>query len=76
MPADDSTTVRLRLIDTELADPWAEFHQVLDTRRTETDVFFEGVVPDGLTDDERRTVRQALAGMLWSKQYYYLDVER
>lgn len=72
----DSATVRLRLTDTELADPWAEFHQVLDTRRTEADVFFEGVVPDGLAEDERRMVRQALAGMLWSKQYYYLDVER
>lgn len=76
VPADDSVTVRLRLSDTELADPWAEFQQVLDTRRTEADVFFEGVVPDGLTEDERRMVRQALAGMLWSKQYYYLDVER
>jgi hypothetical protein len=76
VPAGDSTTVRLRLTDTELADPWAEFQQVLDTRRTEGDVFFEGVVPDGLAEDERRMVRQALAGMLWSKQYYYYDVER
>ncbi|MGI5135614.1 MGH1-like glycoside hydrolase domain-containing protein [Streptomyces sp. CA-106110] len=76
VPAGDSTTVRLRLTDIELADPWAEFHQLLDTRRSEADVFFEGVVPDGLAEDERRMVRQALAGMLWSKQYYYLDVER
>src|SRR5882757_3894997 len=76
VPAGDSATVRLRLTDTELIDPWAEFPQVLDARRTEADVFFEGVVPDGLTEDTRRVVRQALAGMLWSKQYYYLDVER
>ncbi|WP_405926607.1 MGH1-like glycoside hydrolase domain-containing protein [Streptomyces sp. NBC_00035] len=76
VPAGDSTTVRLRLTDTELADPWAEFGQLLDSRRTEADVFFEGVVPDGMAEDERRLVRQALAGMLWSKQYYYLDVER
>ncbi|MFD3925032.1 glucosidase [Streptomyces sp. NPDC058614] len=76
VPAGQSTTVRLRLTDTELADPWGEFSQLLDTRRTEADVFFEGVVPDGMAEDERRLVRQALAGMLWSKQYYYLDVER
>ncbi|WP_329549201.1 glucosidase [Streptomyces sp. NBC_01356] len=76
VPAGDSATVRLRLTDTELMDPWAEFGQLLDTRRTEADVFFEGVVPDGMAEDERRLVRQALAGMLWSKQYYYLDVER
>ncbi|MGW7544422.1 MGH1-like glycoside hydrolase domain-containing protein [Streptomyces sp. NPDC054770] len=76
VPAGGSVTVRLRLTGTELADPWGEFQQVFDARRTEADVFFEGVVPDGLGEDERRTVRQALAGMLWSKQYYYLDVER
>ncbi|WP_405910268.1 glucosidase [Streptomyces sp. NBC_00828] len=76
VPAGDSATVRLRLADTELTDPWAEFSQLFDTRRTEADVFFEGVVPDGMAEDERRLVRQALAGMLWSKQYYYLDVER
>ncbi|MER5689769.1 hypothetical protein [Streptomyces sp. NPDC002205] len=76
VPAGDSTTVRLRLTNTELADPWAEFHQVLDMQRTEAEVLFEGVVPDGLAEDEPRMVRQALAGMLWSKQYHYLDVER
>ncbi|MER7185280.1 glucosidase [Streptomyces hyaluromycini] len=76
VPAGDSATVRLRLTRAELADPWGEFGQVLDARRAEADSFFEGVVPDGLGADERRLVRQALAGMLWSKQYYYLDVER
>ncbi|GGN15149.1 MGH1-like glycoside hydrolase domain-containing protein [Streptomyces fuscichromogenes] len=76
VPGGGSTTVRLRLTAAELTDPWGEFQQVFDARRTEADVFFEGVVPDGLGEDERRTVRQALAGMLWSKQYYYLDVER
>ncbi|WP_217552534.1 glucosidase [Streptomyces sp. GbtcB6] len=76
VPAGDSATVRLRLTRDELTDPWGEFGQVLEARRAEADSFFEGVVPDGLGADERRLVRQALAGMLWSKQYYYLDVER
>ncbi|MFF4121087.1 MGH1-like glycoside hydrolase domain-containing protein [Streptomyces sp. NPDC001714] len=76
VPAGGSAAVRLRLTDGEPADPWAGFGQVLDNRRAEADAFFEGVVPDGLGEDERRLVRQALAGMLWSKQYYYFDVER
>jgi hypothetical protein len=76
VPAGDSATARLRLTDTPPDDPWAEFEQVMEARRTEADVFFEGVVPDGLGEGEHRLVRQALAGMLWSKQYYYLDVER
>ncbi|MGY6019427.1 MGH1-like glycoside hydrolase domain-containing protein [Streptomyces spinosirectus] len=76
IPAGESATVRLRLSDTELADPWGDFAGTFDTRRAEADAFYEDVVPDGMGEDERRLVRQALAGMLWSKQYYYLDVER
>ncbi|WP_239015032.1 glucosidase [Streptomyces sp. CdTB01] len=76
LPAGESATVRLRLTDRELPDPWADFAATMDLRRAEADAFFESVVPDGMDEDERRVVRQALAGMLWSKQYYYLDVER
>ncbi len=45
-------------------------------RRTEADEFYDGITTPDTSADERRLVRQALAGMLWSKQYYYLDVER
>ncbi|MFJ6080687.1 MGH1-like glycoside hydrolase domain-containing protein [Streptomyces sp. NPDC092369] len=76
VPAGGSATVRLRLTDAQPADPWGEFDAIMDARRTEADEFYEDVLPDGPSEDERRVVRQALAGMLWSKQYYYLDVER
>ncbi|OIJ64418.1 MGH1-like glycoside hydrolase domain-containing protein [Streptomyces mangrovisoli] len=76
VPAGGSATVRLRLTDTAVGDAFADFEEIFQVRRAEADVFFEGVVPDTLGEDERRLVRQALAGMLWSKQYYYLDVER
>ncbi|MFJ1970160.1 MGH1-like glycoside hydrolase domain-containing protein [Streptomyces sp. NPDC087903] len=76
IPGGASATLRLRLSDTELTDPWREFGAVMDLRRTEADTFYDGVTPPGTSEDERRLVRQALAGMLWSKQYYYLDVER
>jgi hypothetical protein len=82
----DSTTVRLRLTNTELARPgarngvralWAaDFDEVLARRRAEADEFYDEVTPPGLSEDERRVVRQATAGMLWSKQFYYIDVER
>ncbi|KUN78151.1 MGH1-like glycoside hydrolase domain-containing protein [Streptomyces griseoruber] len=76
VPGGESTTIRLRLTDTELSAPWADFTQVMDLRRTEADAFYDALTPEGMGDDERRMVRQALAGMLWSKQYYHLDVER
>ncbi|MXM64299.1 glucosidase [Streptomyces sp. HUCO-GS316] len=76
IPGGQSATLRLRLTDAELAGPWREFDATMDTRRAEADAFYEGVHPDGTSEDERWLVRQALAGMLWSKQYYFLDVER
>jgi hypothetical protein len=82
----ESSVVRLRLTDTELARPgrdngrsalWAsDFDELLARRRAEADEFYESVTPPGLSEDERRVVRQAAAGMLWSKQFYYFDVER
>jgi hypothetical protein len=48
------------------------FHQC----RQEADEFYHTISPPKISDDERMVMRQALAGMLWSKQYYYLDIER
>jgi hypothetical protein len=78
VPAGGSVTVRLRLTDTDLsADAVAAgFDELVDRRRAEADEFYATVSPPGTTDEERRVVRQSLAGMLWSKQYYSYDVER
>ena len=81
----ESSAVRLRLSEAELARPgdaggrslWgADFVELLTRRRSEADEFYDTITPPGLTEDERRATRQAAAGMLWSKQYYYLDIER
>ncbi|MFD0289394.1 MGH1-like glycoside hydrolase domain-containing protein [Streptomyces lutosisoli] len=76
VPGGSSATVRLRLSDSELADWEAEFDAIMDRRRAEADEFYDGLGAPGMKDDERLVVRQALAGMLWSKQYYAYDVER
>ncbi len=76
IPAGQSATVRLRLTAAELPDWTGDFDAVMTQRRTEADEFYDGITTPDTSADERRLVRQALAGMLWSKQYYYLDVER
>jgi hypothetical protein len=48
----------------------------MDTRRREADEFYETVIPRVLNADEANVMRQALAGMLWSKQFYYYDVQK
>lgn len=71
----ETATVRLRLTDTEYAHPFGDFDELMNVRRDEADEFYAALL-GGLTDDERLVSRQALAGMLWSKQYYALDMER
>jgi hypothetical protein len=66
--------VRLRLSDTGGA--FGDFDAVMAARRREADEFYTTVIPKTLGDDERRVMRQALAGMLWSKQFYHYDVHR
>src|SRR5256885_9280277 len=48
----------------------------LADRRAEADEFYEELTPAGASTDEANVVRQALAGMLWSKQFFYYDVGR
>ena len=82
-----SQVVRLRLSDVApaalaqsdggVAGPFGEpFEATLQARRQEADAFYATVIPAGLTADEANVMRQALAGMLWSKQFYYYDVDR
>ena len=81
VPAGGSATLRLRLTDTErgrasaASGAFADFDKLMRARRGEADEFWADLLT-GLTDDEHLVARQALAGMLWSKQYYALDVER
>ena len=52
------------------------FTAVVDQRRAEADDFHAALVPAGATADEARVLRQALAGMVWGKQFYHYAVER
>jgi hypothetical protein len=72
----EAWTVRLRLRAGEaLPAPFAEFEQLVAARRVEADAFYAALQPAGLSEDDRSIQRQAFAGMLWSKQFYYYDVE-
>jgi hypothetical protein len=54
----------------------AAFADVLDARRQEADEFYATVIPRSLNADAANVMRQALAGMLWSKQFYHYDVDK
>ena len=52
------------------------FEEVFAARKRECDEFYASVIPSNLDEDASSVMRQALAGMLWSKQFYFYDVER
>ena len=76
VPAGGSKTVRLRLAAAEIKDAFGGFEQIFKSRIADADEFYERIAPNALNEDQRRVHRQALAGMLWSKQYYYFDLEQ
>jgi hypothetical protein len=52
------------------------FDEVIDSRLREADEFYRSITPPSISEDEVSVMRQALAGMLWSKQYYYFDADK
>jgi mannosylglycerate hydrolase MGH1-like protein len=77
VPAGGSSVVRLRLL---LGAPKERFGPAFDktfaSRLADADALYDRIIPKKSNEDERRVHRQALAGMLWSKQYYYFDLDR
>ena len=71
-----SQEVRCRLVDRSVKSPFRNFNKTFQTRKTEADEFYKTVVNSELNEDEQLVQRQALAGMLWTKQLYYYDVEQ
>ena len=67
---------RLRLSRRPLARPFEKFEECLTERRAEADDFYADLQKDIASADERVVQRQAFAGLIWSKQFYCLDIAR
>jgi len=81
IPGGQNSVIRLRLTTippTELADAFGNFDGVVQARISEADHFYDAVISPVVRADPDRynVVRQALAGMLWGKQHYYLDANQ
>jgi Glycosyl hydrolase family 63 C-terminal domain len=70
-----STTIRVRLsAGAAKPAPFADFERIFSLRKSEADAFYAELQSKVLDEDLRRIQRQAFAGVLWSKQYFYYDV--
>ncbi len=77
LPAGGARVVRLRFFAADQAPPalfGPGFEQIFAQRIAEADEFHQRCAPASLSEEERRVVRQARAGLLWSKQFYYYVV--
>ncbi|GAA2016098.1 glucosidase [Catenulispora yoronensis] len=86
VPAGGTAEIRLRMrtegpadapsgsaFDTHLG---SEFDEAMTRRQAEADEFFTALTPAACTPDEANVLRQAVAGMMWSKQFYHYNVSR
>ena len=72
-----STWLRLTNVSPSSGQPLdGNFQRTLHERRTEADEFYRTVIPDPIAPDHKNVMRQALAGVLWSKQFYHYDLNR
>jgi len=69
-----SATVRLRLSPLSDGNPFSDFDKIFETRIVEADEFYNNLQTSIKHVDSKSIQRQALAGMLWSKQFYYFDI--
>jgi hypothetical protein len=81
VPARGRIKVRVRLSDQAPDaighDPLGEdFTPIVEARRAEADAYYAELLPPSSSPEERHVIRQALAGMLWTKQFYSYDVAR
>jgi Mannosylglycerate hydrolase MGH1-like glycoside hydrolase domain/Glycosyl hydrolase family 63 C-terminal domain len=72
----NSRIMRLRLSKTLHRSVFEDFDRTFKRRLNEAEEFYAAVQKPGLEDDEKNIQRQALAGMLWSKQFFYYNVEQ
>ncbi len=69
-----AVVVRVRLSKDPHEDPFGGFDAMVEQRRHEADEYFAAIQADVEDEDARRVQRQALAGMIWGKQFYYYDI--
>jgi len=76
IPAGETVSVRLRLCNYENNAPFADFAEKFALRLNETETFYSELQKGIVSDDMRMVQRQAYAGMLWTKQFYYFNIKQ
>ena len=75
--AGETTLLRLRLSNRGSRNRFgSQFNQILEAPRRDADAFYQAITPARVGEDAANVMRQALAGMLWSKQHFFYDTDQ
>ena len=77
--ASQAHTIRLRLNNLApgaMGDPFEGVTAITKACQEEADEFYRTITPERVSEDEARVMRQALAGMLWTKQFFFFDLDK
>ncbi len=69
-----SANFKVRLSKTQNNTPFVEFDEIFVKRKAETDEYYQQLEPGNLTSTNKKLLRNTTAGLMWTKQFYYLDV--
>ena len=67
---------KVRLSKKQKTNPWSDFDEVFQTRIKETNDFYDSITPSHLDSSQKELLRKSFAGLLWTKQFYYLDIHK
>ena len=75
--AGETKTIYCRLTNQQTSDPFSNgFQNIFTLRKQEADDFYNSILPATVSPDQKNIQRKALAGLLWSKQFYHFDVKK
>jgi hypothetical protein len=68
--------IRLRLANVASVNPFGSWDDIFQARLREADEFYAAITPKSMGAEQANVMRQALAGTLWTKQFYYYDIDK
>lgn len=74
LEAGEEKSVKIRLSQNELDNPWERFDTVFDQRKAECEDFYATIIKTDLPEARQDLAKKAFSGLLWTKQFYYFDV--
>ena len=74
--AGEEKSIKIRLSNTVLEDPWSDFDHIFNLRLQECEAFYNEIISNKIPTAQQTIAKSAFSGLLWTKQFYYYDVHK